>query len=494
MGLALAGAWFGFANPMGHLPLAIFLLPLALAFALRSATSLRQAWVRGFLTAWPGYTASLYWLAIPVHDHGGLPWALALPCPVLIGAYLAAYAGLFCGGLFLADKAPLAVRALIAGTLWASLELLRNHLFTGFSWLTLASALVPWTWSIGMAAWIGAFGMSGLVASSAYLLARGHGPWKCAAAIPAGLLLVPLLFVKPSPPVGVASAALIQGNIAQDQKWEPTLQAQILDTYLRLTRQAIEHKPDIVIWPETSVPFYIQDAGPLADTLTATLAQQETAAIIGAPAYSVLLEPRQSGYALHNRAYLFDNTGNPVSWYDKEHLVPFGEYVPLGRWFPFLAKLVPGEYEFKSGDNRHLLRSKRLRIGMLICYEAIFPELAQRQVDRGANVLVNISNDGWFGRSSAPLQHLHLTALRAVEQNRSVIRATNTGISAFIAPDGSIRGQTALFASDIAHEDRIALLTDTTFYHEHFFLIHGAFPFLTVAILFVIRRKDRARH
>jgi apolipoprotein N-acyltransferase len=169
--------------------------------------------------------------------------------------------------------------------------------------------------------------------------------------------------------------------------------------------------------------------------------------------------------------------------------------VPLGRWLPFITKLVPGQFEFRPGLNAAPLATGNLAMGLLICYEAIFPELAQKQVEApGANVLVNISNDAWFGRSSAPLQHLHLSILRAVEQNRSIIRATNSGISAFIAPDGSLRRQTPLFVTKIAHDPATELLTETTFYHEHFNLIHAAFPILAVALLVTLWRTGRKKH
>jgi apolipoprotein N-acyltransferase len=186
---------------------------------------------------------------------------------------------------------------------------------------------------------------------------------------------------------------------------------------------------------------------------------------------------------LHNRAYLLNATGDVASWYDKEHLVPFGEYVPLGEWLPFITKLVPGQFEFRPGINSAPLVSGSMAMGLLICYEAIFPELAQGRVESGANVLVNISNDAWFGRSSAPLQHLHMAALRAVEQNRSIIRATNTGVSVVIGPDGSMQNPSALFETLILRDPAVPLLTETTFYHDHMALIHTTFPALGLVLL-----------
>ena len=496
MGMALIGTWFGFANPLLHFPLAILLLPAALVLSALWAKSFAQAFRNGFLTALPGYAASLYWLAIPVHDHGGLPWALALPCPVLVGALLAAYAGLFCLGMHLVRSHvfhPLAILA--SGLLWASLELVRNHFLTGFSWLTLAQAMAPWPQTLGLAAWVGGFGLSALLASMSHCLFVSRSFWRLAVLPLLGLCLLPGLVSSPRAPEATASVSMIQGNIDQGLKWDEGMQEDILKTYLDLSFKAVaENSPDLVVWPETAMPFYFQDPSDLTTNMRLGVARMQVPVLAGAPAYSIPMEPGAPAYVLHNRAYLLGANGEPLASYDKEHLVPFGEYVPLGKWLPFITKLVPGQFEFRPGLSTEPLKTGPLAMGVLICYEAIFPELAQKQVELGANVLVNISNDAWFGRSSAPWQHLHLSVLRAVEQNRAIIRATNSGVSVFIGPDGALRGPTDLFTTRIVHDPAIPLLTETTFYHEHFLLIHMAFPVLTIALLWALWRKGPKIH
>lgn len=482
--LALLGAWFGFANPILHVPVLVLLLPGSLVLVARQATSMRQAIRLGFITSWPAYAAALYWVAIPVHDYGGLPWALALPCPVLVGALLALYASLFCLFLYVAKKTHPALGTLFAAVLWAGLELARNTILTGFPWLSLSSALAPWPWALGLAAWIGAFGLSGVLVGACYALLMGRGPWKFIGVILLAVCIVPAQLQKPENTPDTASVALIQGNIDQDQKWEKKLQTSILESYLDLSRKAARtHRPDLIIWPETALPFYFQDKNDLSSLLSDAVAALKIPFLIGSPAYSATFKSQGPDYILHNRAYLLDAYGQTVAWYDKEHLVPFGEYVPLGQWLPFIAKLVPGEYEFGPGQNMPPLQSNKLALGTLICYEAIFPELAQKQVAQGANVLVNISNDAWFGRSSAPSQHLHLAILRAVEQNRSLIRATNTGITAIIASTGQILQQTKTFSPEYLYQDQVELLTDTTFYHQNFKFIHLSFLALTAGLL-----------
>lgn len=488
---ALLGAWFGFANPGLHFPAAIILLPWALFLAAEQSSSAGQAFRNGLLATLPGYTASLYWLALPVHDYGGLPWALALPCPVIIGALLAAYAGVFTLVLRMMRSHPV-LRALFAGALWATLELIRNYFLTGFPWLTLSSALSPWPWTLGLAPWIGSFGLSGCVVMLSFLIFRATGYWR-AAAVPVVLLIIlPGALRTELKPEQTASAALIQGNINQDQKWEPTLQAATLSTYLKLSRQAVAQRPDIIIWPETAMPFYFQDPGDLAAAIAGSVSAMGVPLITGSPAYSMVRTPGKPNLVLHNRAYLLNSAGKTAGMYDKQHLVPFGEYVPLGEWIPFITKLVPGEYEFSPSKNVHPLLSGHMSMGMLICYEAIFPELAQQQVADGANVLVNISNDAWFGRSSAPLQHLHLSILRAVEQNRAIIRATNTGYTTFITPHGETLDRSELFKEGVTFRTDVPLLTATTFYHDHFTGIHASFPVLTLLLGIVARGRKHS--
>ena len=483
--LALIGAWFGFANPWVHFPPAVLLLPAALILAASRAHGIGHAFRTGLLTALPGYAATLYWLAIPVHDHGGLPWALALPCPVLVGIVPAAYAGIFCVAMYLIRKRLHTTLAVMTGgLLWAGLELARNFLLTGFPWLTLASALAPWPATLGAAAWIGGFGLSGMIAAIGHGLGFARGKARLAAPCLAALCLLPGLLHDSVQPEDTASVSMIQGNIDQGVKWDKSRQDSILSTYLGLSRQAArQYAPDLLVWPETAMPFYFQDVSEFSAAVQNGIQQVGVPLLAGSPAYSVPGQPDAPQYVLHNRAYLLDATGMTVSWYDKEHLVPFGEYVPLGEWLPFITKLVPGQFEFHPGMNTAPLRSGNMAMGLLICYEAIFPELAQNRVEMGANILINISNDAWFGRSSAPLQHLHLAVIRAVEQNRAMVRATNTGISAFVDPDGSIRQPSEVHTRRIIHADAVPLLTETTFYHEHMLLVHTTFPLLGLGLL-----------
>ncbi len=483
---AAVGCLGGFSVLPADLPPAVLLLPLALALVGRYAPSTAAAWRQGLLVALPGLTVALAWVVVPVHKHGGLPLALALPCPVLLATAVAAYAGLFAAAVYwIRPKALSPLMPLILGALWASLELGRGLLLTGFPWLLLAQALSPWPWALGPAAWIGAYGLSGLLAAGAAIFALWPGWRRLWAAVPLAFTAL-LALIAPTPqPTGQLTAALIQGNVDQSHKWDPALQTTILNDYLRLSREARTPGLDLVIWPETATPFHPQDPSPLTTTLRQEGIRLGVPLLFGAPAYSPPT-PNRPTYVLHNRAYLLDPLGLGP-WYDKEHLVPFGEYVPFGDWLPWLSKLVPGDYEFAPSPATAPLPLGNTRLGILICYEAIFPELTWARVREGAGILINLSNDAWFGDTAAPRQHLALTVLRAVEAQRAIFRATNTGITAAVAPDGRIVAAAPQFTATTLIA-QLPVLTRQSFYHQHFHAIHGGFVATAILGLVYLRR------
>jgi len=476
--LAIAGAWLGFPNRLLHLPPAVLLFPAGLILLAAQADRPGQAFRLGWITGAGAYAASLYWVAIPVHDYAYLPWALAAPLPVLLGLVLGLYAGLYTMLLSLTEgRLPWLLQALFASLLWGGLECLRGWLFTGFPWLTLSSAFAFWPSVIQGASLIGAYGLGAWMVLGLALMTRAalpNGPQTGPFILGALLLAAAPLYgnytlSRPLRPDATALTGLAQGNIDQAEKWDNAFQRQTVDRYVSLTGSLVmEQKPaklDLVVWPETAMPFYFQEAKDLAQSVRRLARDVGTPLLTGAPGYEKL-GPRE--YELFNRAYLLDANGRIAGVYDKQHLVPFGEYVPFGEVFPFLNKIVPGIGDFRKGANASPLQSGRLALGMLICYEAIFPELAQQRVSQGANLLVNISNDAWYGRSSAAAQHLALSLLRTVEQRRSMVRATNTGISAIISPRGEMLLQTELFATRTAAAE-VGLYTDLTPYHR----IHG---------------------
>jgi apolipoprotein N-acyltransferase len=234
---------------------------------------------------------------------------------------------------------------------------------------------------------------------------------------------------------------LVQGCIDQSVKWDPSYQGRTVAIYRGLSfGQGGEPSADLIIWPESAVPFYFQEGGPLTEAVVEVPLRTGAYLLLGSPAYEVV--NRRERYL--NSAFLLSPGGAVLGRSDKVHLVPFGEYVPFGRYLPFVDKLVVGIGDFSPGTVSPLPMNGA-RIGVLVCFEGIFPELARDYVRNGSDLLVNITNDAWFGRSSAPYQHLAMSRFRAVENRVWLARAANTGISAIIAPSGRIVAQSPLF-------------------------------------------------
>ena len=487
--LGAACSFLAFANPFFRLPALIAVFPWALAVLAGHASTAREAFRRGWITGTLAAAASLYWIAIPVHDYGMLPmlleldglrnspllleaaawlaWIAAAACPVLMAVVLGLYPGLFCWLLQRTRKGlPALAWGLLGMTAWTAVEALRGWLFTGFPWFPLAAALTPWPVAIQGLAVIGAHGLSGIIAGCGVWLSRPEAVSRTAgvAVLAACCAFSLWSMARPVATTGSVTAAMVQGNIDQAAKWEPDTLPKAITAYSELSRSVAAAQPDVYIWPETALTFFVQEYSLESSLVTDFVREAGVPLIAGAPGYV-----KKGGKALvFNRAYLITGAG-PSAFYDKEHLVPFGEYAPFGRELPGLSLLMQGVGGFTPGQRTAPLLAGRLAMGMLICYESIFAELAWQRVADGANVLVNISNDAWFGRSAAPRQHLELAVLRAVEEGRFLLRATNTGITALIDPKGRVSGQTQLFAPAVVAVTDVGLISEKTVYHR----LHG---------------------
>lgn len=242
------------------------------------------------------------------------------------------------------------------------------------------------------------------------------------------------------------SVAVIQGNIEQDVKWEPAYQKATIDKYCHLSMAAVQQvrKPDLVVWPETALPFYYRWNMALSEQVNGCIGRADTTFLVGSPAFERREPPKE--YTLYNRAYMINPAGFVTGQYDKIHLVPFGEYVPLGKYLFFLGKLIAQSGDFSHGPSGvQPLAFNGSSAGLLICFEIIFPYLSRDMTRNGAEILVNTTNDAWFGRTAAPWQHFSMAVFRAIENRRAVARAANTGISGFVLPTGNIAGMTKLF-------------------------------------------------
>ncbi|MCF8038256.1 MAG: apolipoprotein N-acyltransferase [Desulfohalobiaceae bacterium] len=495
--IGLAATWFGFANPLWHFPPLLLFYPAVLAYLARTSRSPREALKRGWLAGGLSYTACLYWVVVPVHYFGPLPWILSLPCPILLGAYLGLYPAVFVFALHLAGRRfSWFWLGLFGGLAWIILEWVRSHFLSAFPWLTLAQGFAPWTAAIQAVKFIGGLGLSGLIILPGIWIAAGSRKKSASAWLSTLALILAVLGLgiwelnKPPLQTGRTFQALIvQGNIEQNVKWSPGFQKKTVKTYLDLSRRGLQgFDPDLIIWPETAMPFYLKDESQLTALIREFCKNHGVPLLTGAPGY----DPRPGGgYRLYNRAYLFNEQGEIDGFYGKEHLVPFGEYVPLPDFIPFLDKLVPGISDFSPGKRTKPLRTKKLALGILICYEIIFDNLVAERVEENSNVLVNLSNDAWFGRTSAPKQHLHQAVLRAVEQGRPVLRATNSGISAAITSRGNIRQRSGLFTTAVLQTDPIRTQSSRTFFSRQRELILAGFAVLFLILVLAGARLER---
>jgi apolipoprotein N-acyltransferase len=255
---------------------------------------------------------------------------------------------------------------------------------------------------------------------------------------------------------------LVQGNIDQSMKWDESFRRETMAIYERLTLKVGQEKPDLILWPETATPFFFQDAKEYQPLILDIPVNTKAFLLFGTPSYKI-----EKGKANHyNSAYLASPSGQIIGKYDKIHLVPFGEYVPLSDLLSFIGSLGEGIGDFKSGKEIFNFSLPHGKFGVLICFEIIFPDLCRRFVKQGAELLVTITNDAWFGKTSAPYQHFSIAAFRAVENRVFVARAANTGITGLIGPTGKILKQGAIFKEETM-TGTIPLMKEKTFYTQY---------------------------
>ncbi len=443
------------------------LVPLLIVLA-RPARSERRPVLLGFLTGVVGFAGTLYWLTDVMTTFGDLSSGVAAGVALLLILYLSIYPALFAHviGRGVRTFGPRAIWA--APLVWAAAEYARGHVMTGFPWVPLGNSQIDVAPIAQAASVVGVYGLSALVVLASVALAwlvvgppgRGRAaPVAAVAALVVGVLIWGAMrlsseaLVRTGTPVRVA---LIQGNVAQGQKWDPAFGERIYRRYLALSRDGVAQGATLIVWPESATPFFFED-DPAAEA-TRLLARETGARLfIGSD------QIEGAARRLYNSAFLIQPTGSIGGVYRKIHLVPFGEYVPLESILSFAGPLVEQVGGFTPGDTLTIFNIREGAFSTAICYEAVFPELSRDAVRRGSQLLTSITNDAWFGRSSAPWQHLAMARMRSVETGRYMARAANTGISAIVDPYGGIVRQTALFEEAVSVGE-VRLLDGTTPY------------------------------
>ena len=466
-GLLLAAAF----PSMDWEPLAwIGLVPLLRAIDDRSiGRAFRLGWLTGFVF----YIATTSWVGYTITQYTDVPRVVAMGIVVLMASALACYHGAFAAGVRLLQRSRRDV-VWLAPALWVTLEWMRGWFFIGFPWGMLGYSQYRFHDLVQIAEVTGVYGVSAVlvmfnVVVAEVLRERGSAVRRL---LPGLLTVTVLLVVLPAlgrwrvaalagaPIVGSLRVGLAQGNIEQGQKWNPAFQDETMTRYRDLTLTAARAGAKLVVWPETAAPFFFQEPSLRREDVIALAGHAGVPLLIGSPAFRQTPNGRLEQ---RNRAYLITPNGSEAGHYDKMQLVPFGEYVPFQRVLFFVARLVDAVAEIGAGEEATVFALPEGRFGVLICYEGIFPALTRRFVNDGADFLVNITNDAWYGHTAAPYQHLVQASFRAIENRVPLVRAANTGISAVVDADGRIRWQGPLFEM-LWHVDEIRWTGIRTFY------------------------------
>ncbi len=442
-----------------------------------------QAFLLAYTSGILWYAGTCYWIYDTMHEHGGLSAPVALLALFLFCLYLGLYHGLF--GLLLS----LAVgpgrddrRALLATPfLWVAVELARTRI-TGFPWDLLGTAQVDNISLSRITTWTGVYGVSfeimlvNVAVAAAFLVPRKRRSTLLIASLTAAAVLQAGRLVDAPALSADHVALLVQENIPVDATWTR-------DTFERTLRELAElsekvsasdasaapgstpGKVDLIVWPESPAPFYTSD--PLfRDPVSQMAREAQSWVVTGAIGSTPAMQSGRSASQVFNSAAVISPAGDWTARYDKVHLVPFGEYLPFPRLLAFAGGLTKEVGEFDAGASRAPLDAGNTRLGIFICYESVFPDEVRQFADQGAQVLVNLSNDGWYGDSGAYAQHLNQTRMRAIENDRWILSATDTGVTASIDPYGRT-------VARLPRKERGALVAPyaltsvTTFYTRH---------------------------
>ncbi len=462
-----------------------------------------EALISGYIFGIIFFLGTIYWL---IH--------VTLPGMIIVVLYLALYFGVFgfiCS-YYLKGKWYLALISL--PSLWAALEWVRAHFITGFGWNLLGYSQSFTLPVIQIADITGVYGVSFLIVMvncAIFLTMKDlrNNEYYLKSLLAVLLIVFISLYygmvrVKNIFTGEAITVSVTQGNIPQAKKWDSSFREDILDRYEKLTKQAAAKRPELIIWPETSVPGFMESEPYLFDRVSGLAREVKVPLLVGSPR-----EDDGNKDAYYNSAIFINSEGKVVGRYDKMHLVPFGEYVPLRQVLSFVENFAPSPIgDFSEGKKYTVFdfvvsrtvkgkdsswrMVKKIKFSTLICFEDIFPDIARKFVAEGAYVLINMTNDAWFGKTCAAYQHVQNSIFRAVENRVNVIRAANTGVSCFINQKGEIinrvkSGNDSIFVEGYATQDIIVARTRTiyTIYGD----IFAYLCIITAAVCLFIRMR-----
>jgi apolipoprotein N-acyltransferase len=478
----------GAASVLGFAPFYIFPIPIiaiaGLCYLWLKTSTPRTAWILGFSYGLGLYCVGIYWIYISLHDFGGMPWWFAGFCTFCLCAFMALFVGLV--GYF---SKRFGFLLLSIPVLWGLSDWIRSWIFTGFPWLTMGYSQVPHSPLAGYMPLVGVYGVSVITVFLAVLIASWFSKpslsFKRNGIVAFVLLIVVgnvLRIVEWTTPIGKPiSVALVQGNISQLEKWSPATAQNTIDQYLSMIHAS---KADLIILPETALPVISSQLdAPIKNALSEYGKQHPL--IIGMVEYDEKTNEYFNSAISFSDADIGSESGQT---YKKNHLVPFGEFIPLKKIFGWIYRdwlNMPLSDLSRGGWKQAPMRLAGHNIGMNICYEDVFGEEIARQLP-AATMLVNISNDAWYGRSYAANQHMQFSQARALETGRYMLRATNTGATAAIDQHGYV-------LAHAPHDVQTTLdVTAQGYTGSTPYVVWGNWPFIVfcfTAIAFVWRRK-----
>lgn len=443
---AAGGLLLALSFPPADIALLAWVAFIPLFWAMEAVHGSSKSALCGFVFGIAFFGFDVSWIDRTLIMHGHFSTVMAGTVFVAMVLSLSLIPGLF--GLAMAMlKDHSGAMAIAAPFVWTALEYIRTWIFTGFPWDLAGYSQTGFLHLVQIADITGVYGVSFLVvlvnASIWLLLQSRFVPDRPAKKYVGFCVLVCVLcvgyghmrlahFSQPAPPSEGFTAGVLQGNIPQDLKWEESARDSTFRTYEQLGHQAVLAGAKLLIWPETAAPILFGMFNPEWQRVGAMASQLGVPMLVGAPSVKKV----NGELAYYNSAFLME--GNMLRYrYDKIHLVPFGEYMPLSWLLPLGPGLAAREADYSPGREMTVMQVEGgPRFSVLICYEAIFPDLARLAVNQGAQLLVNITNDGWFGETGAPYQHLMMAGMRSIENRVWLLRAANTGISAAFDPAG----------------------------------------------------------
>ncbi len=466
----------------------IALIPLL--FAIQQATRFKHAFTAAYSAGVIFFAGTFYWFTETMLIYGGIDKLPAFGVGLGFSFTFAFHFVIFAYPVWLASRRWGPAGLLAAAPVWVAVELLRAHWLSGFPWMLNGYALAPFAGLLQIVTVTGIYGLSFIAtaANSAFALGLATKNTRIVAGtgiVAVGLSLLPIIPAPAAPSGDSANVRIVQTNISLDHHWEDAnASRQLMDDIEKLSTTT-PGTTDLITWPETPAPFYLNEDPEFRQRIQRIAQNSKAAVLLG------YIDKKDDGPT--NSAGLVDPGGQQVSRFDKTHLVPFGEYVPLKGLLVFADSFTKQVGDFKPGTELTLSPLKGHQFSTIICYESIFPDLVRQFVDRGAEMLVLITNDGWFGESSAPFQHLRMGVVRAVENRRYMVRTANTGISAIIDPYGRIEQPTKLGQRTVV-DGKAYFRSERTFYTRY----GDVFAYLNavaavIVLVAALRRKNVRR-